>query len=410
MFSVVNVTPLTDQPETSTVPVLIEVRNAKWRRLKLGPGLEGETGQGTVYGAGEWEHSNLFGRLWHFKQTARVGATGLVGHGAEGATSAGSRLTVAPTFDLSSVLTIPHALGPGWELGLSGRVQMGVEPGYRYFSPELAPGLVWRPKTRQGREGLSVGVSYHARYFDYFDFTVDLQDIEDSPLGLDLTDPYVLSMVTQMVVWDGRDDRLAPGKGWFASLAMSEAGGPFFGSFDFLRSQAEVRTYRALPTILRWRPRLVIAGRLGVGIVSAYGQGPSASVPYSERLYLGGGTTVRGWGANRLGPSVAVTNTSTDEVELLPAGGPVSAMGNVELRKELVGGFGIAGFTDVGRVWPAVSDVSLEGLQWSVGGGPRYATVVGPIRGDVGFRLGPAAPDLPSLPRWTLHFGLSEAF
>lgn len=410
VFSVVDVTAITDHPETSTVPVLIEVRSSKWRRLKLGPGLEAETGQGTIYGAGEWEHSNLFGRLWHFKQTARVGATGLVPRGAEGEALSLDQLTVAPTFDLSSTLAIPHALGPGWELDLSGRVQMGVEPGYRYFSPELAPGLVWRPKTRRGREDLSLALSYHARYFDYFDFSVDIQDIEDSPLGLDLTDPYVLSMLTQMVVWDGRDDRFAPGKGWFASLALSEAGGPLFGSFDFVRSEAEVRAYHALPTIVRWKPRLVIAGRLGAGIISAYGQGPSASVPYSERLYLGGGTSVRGWGANRLGPSVAVTHTSTGEVELLPAGGLLSAFGNFELRKELVSGIGIAAFTDVGRVWPAVSDFSLVGLQWSVGGGLRYATVIGPIRGDIGVRLGPDAPDLPQFPRWTLHFGLSEAF
>lgn len=410
VFSVVDVTPITDHPETSTVPVLIEVRSAKWRRLKLGPGLEGETGQATAYGAGEWEHSNLFGRLWHFKQTARAGATALVPRGVEGEAFSLDRLVVAPTFDLSSVLSIPHAIGPAWEVDLSGRVQMGVEPGYRYFSPELAPGLVWRPRVRRGREDLSLTLSYHARYFDYFDFSVDIQDIEDSPLGLDLTDPYVLSMLTQGVVWDGRDDRFAPGRGWFASLAVSEAGGPLQGSFDFVRSEAEVRAYRALPVILRWKPRLVVAGRLGAGIISTYGQGPSASVPYSERLYLGGGTSVRGWVANRLGPSVAVTNTATGEVELLPAGGLLSAFGNFELRKELVGGIGLAAFTDVGRVWPEVSGFRLAGLQWSLGGGLRYATVIGPIRADVGARLGPHAPELPRYPRWTVHFGLSEAF
>lgn len=415
VFSVVDVTPITEDPESATVPVRTEVRNSKWRRLKLGPGLEAETGQGTIYGAGEWEHSNLFGKLWHFTQTARVGATGLLAAGLPDSGSGSgtfslTHLTVAPTIDLSSTLGVPHTPGPGWELGFTGRLQVGVEPGYRYVSPEFSPGVAWHPKVRQGREDLILSLSYQARYFDYYAFTVDIQDIEDSPLGLDLTDPYVLSMLSQSVVWDGRDDRLAPGKGWFASFALTEAGGPLFGDFRFVRSQAEVRAYLSIPTIIRWKPRLIIAGRLGSGIIGPYGQGPARSVPYSERLYLGGGTSVRGWGANRLGPSVAVTNSSTGEVELLPAGGLLSALGNLELRKELYAGIGLAAFTDVGRVWPAVSGFSFDGLQWSVGGGLRYATIIGPIRADIGVRLGPEAPALPELPRWTLHFGLSEAF
>ena len=410
VFSVVNVTPSMANPDSGVVPVKIDVRSTKWRRIKLGPGVEVETGKGTVYGAAEWEHHNLFHRLWHFKQGARVGLAAVAAQDAHTRALSASQLTVAPIADLTTALSVPHAIGASWSVDADARVQLGIEPGYQFFSPELAPGLTWRPRTRFGRDALSLGLAYRLRYFDYFNFTVDIQDIVDSPLGLDLTDPYLLSALTQHLIVEQRDDPMSPTRGWFASLALSEAGGPVFGSFNFLRSQAEVRAYRSLPTLNGWKPRLVVASRLGGGIIVPYGTGPASSVPYAERLYLGGGTTVRGWGANRLGPSVEVTNSSTWATEVLPAGGLFSTFGNFELRKSLAYGFGLAAFTDVGRVWPTAADFSVDSLQWSTGGGLRYATVIGPVRADFGWRLGPQDPAFPDSPRWAIHFGLSEAF
>ena len=55
------------------------------------------------------------------------------------------------------------------------------------------------------------------------------------------------------------------------------------------------------------------------------------------------------------------------------------------------------------------SDATLGGIQCSVGGGLRYATVIGPIRGDIGVRLG-NDPEFVDQPRWTIHLGLAEAF
>jgi outer membrane protein assembly factor BamA len=264
--------------------------------------------------------------------------------------------------------------------------------------------------TGQARGDLTLGLGYRIRYFDYFDFTVNIQDIIDSPLGLDLTDPYVLSMLYQRLTWDDRNNKLSPSRGWYGSIALAEAGGPVSGNFNFIRTQTEIRGYRSLRSISRWNPKFVVAARIGGGIITPYGTGEKENVPYAERLYLGGGTTVRGWGANRLGPSVATTDADTGATVLVPAGGLFDTFGNLELRQPVGLGFGVAAFTDVGRVWPTVSDFSFGGLQWSVGGGIRYATVIGPIRGDVGVRLGPDTPDLPRLPRWALHFGLSEAF
>jgi outer membrane translocation and assembly module TamA len=158
-----------------------------------------------------------------------------------------------------------------------------------------------------------------------------------------------------------------------------------------------------------FNPRLVVAGRVGGGWIVPYGSGPEASVPYRERLYLGGANTVRGWGEKRLGPSVTYTDTETKETTEQPAGGLLSVYGNLELRKSLFGNFGLTLFTDVGRVWDSPSNFNFSGLQWSVGGGPRYKSAIGTVHVDVGVRLGEDAI-FASQPRVAWHFGLSEAF
>ena len=315
-----------------------------------------------------------------------------------------SKVTVAPIADVASALTVPQVFGKRWSLSVDARVQVGVEPGYRFFSPELAPGMTWKRS-----KALSVVLGYRIRYFDYFDFTIDVADIIDSPLGLDLTDPYLLSTLEQRVTLDLRDDPISPKRGFYGAFSLAEAGGPVLGNFNFIRASGEVRGYRSAPRIRGWSPRLVVAARLGAGGIAPYGAPDKASVPYAERLYLGGGTTVRGWGANRLGPSTVTTDRATGAESIVPAGGLFDAMGNLELRKVVVGNPSLAAFTDVGRVWATLADASLASAQWSVGGGLRYATAIGPVRVDAGVRLGDD-PAFAIQPRWALHFGLSEAF
>lgn len=410
VFSSVNVTPTLEDPASATVPVVIEVKSGKWRRVKAGVGVEAETGKGTVYGTVEWEDDNLDHRLWTFKQTAKPGVAGVVAQDTAYQSFSLSQVSVGPIVDLTSVLTIPRALGPTIAFDANGRVQLGMEAGYRYFSPELEPALTWRPLRRRGRDVFTLRVGHELRYFDYFDFSVDIQDITDSPLGLDLTDPYLLSVLNERLTWDTRDNLLSPTRGIYGTLLLGEAGGPLLGNFDYVRTEAEVRAYRAVPPVGRWDPRLIIAGRVGTGIIAPYGPEEKASVPYAERLYLGGGTSVRGWIANRLGPQVSTTGVSSGEDVLVPAGGLFDLFGNFELRKVVAGPVSVAAFTDAGRVWAEVGDARFQGIQWSVGGGLRYRTGIGPLRGDVAFRVSPDDPELPPTPDWTVHFGLAEAF
>jgi outer membrane protein assembly factor BamA len=124
VFSLVNVLPGSQAPSSAfkegdaspadagsaVVPVGIVLRKSKWRRIKVGPGFEVESGKGTLYGALEWEHANLFERLWRFKQTARAGAAGVVAQDVSSNSFSFSQLTMAPVADLESALSVPAPL------------------------------------------------------------------------------------------------------------------------------------------------------------------------------------------------------------------------------------------------------------------------------------------------------------
>lgn len=93
---------------------------------------------------------------------------------------------------------------------------------------------------------------------------------------------------------------------------------------------------------------------------------------------------------------------------------------SLELRMRLVGDLGIAIFNDWGMAWKNPGDVSGRlPPQPSVGAGLRYATPIGPIRLDFGWRIPlgeiPKTPRHETYrfreqPRWAIHFALTEAF
>jgi outer membrane protein assembly factor BamA len=225
-------------------------------------------------------------------------------------------------------------------------------------------------------------------------------------------------MLEQQVTYDDRKDQLEPTRGGRWTLALAEAGGPLGGTASFVRAKGDVAGYRSIPRIGAFDPGLfVLAGRVGGGWILPYGRGAESQVPALDRLYTGGSTTVRGWGANRLGPLsgddscvASGTEIRPDEAEeTIPVGGNLLLFGNAEVRLGWLYDVSGALFVDAGRVWATPSEFSFDGVQWSVGGGLRYKSAIGPIRADLAFRLGDP-PEFAAEPRWTVHFGLSEAF
>jgi outer membrane translocation and assembly module TamA len=127
-------------------------------------------------------------------------------------------------------------------------------------------------------------------------------------------------------------------------------------------------------------------------------------VPFAKRYFLGGATSIRGWGRYEIGPLVGG----------LPIGGDSMLAFSEEIRVAVRGNLGAVLFLDAGNVWAESLGFDLRDLRYAVGPGLRYQTPVGPIRFDVGYQLNPT-PDLivngnPNGRRYRLHFSIGQAF
>ncbi|MGQ0764560.1 MAG: BamA/OMP85 family outer membrane protein [Gemmatimonadota bacterium] len=213
-----------------------------------------------------------------------------------------------------------------------------------------------------------------------------------------------------------------PTRSWGGQVELRHASKPIGSDplIGFTRASLDLQWY----TDIGDGAILVLRARGGTVLGSRFSFTERASfVPPQERLYAGGANTVRGYGANELGPIVYIIqrydtvpgpgNTAffrADPANTLhtrrspdqPTGGDNIAVTNAELRlrspiyPELVQ---YALFVDAGEVWNRSTTGGLSGfesLKITPGAGLRVFTPIGPIRVDLA--LGPR--DLPSGPAY----------
>jgi outer membrane protein insertion porin family len=213
-----------------------------------------------------------------------------------------------------------------------------------------------------------------------------------------------------------RDDPLRPVGGTLRTVQLEVAGGPLGGDNSFVKLVAGMHAYHRTPLggVLAWR--------VSAGAVRPYAGSRDRGadgVPYQERFFAGGVSTVRGYLERSLGPQItdpAVLDSLqlASDVPLAnkPArGGNYLLLTNVEWRfpMPLLSQWRVSGvaFIDGGNVWEKARDIRLRGFRWrsyprdpaddsatklwdyrySLGGGLRIDTPVGPVRLDVGFPL-----------------------
>ena len=127
------------------------------------------------------------------------------------------------------------------------------------------------------------------------------------------------------------------------------------------------------------------------------------SVPFSKKYFLGGATSIRGWGRYEVSPLISG----------VPIGGDSMLAFSAELRAMLHGNFGGVLFFDGGNVWADPWAFKLNDLKYSIGPGLQYQTPIDPIRFDVGYQLNPIdglRTDGNSSRRWRIHFSIGQAF
>jgi outer membrane protein insertion porin family len=191
-----------------------------------------------------------------------------------------------------------------------------------------------------------------------FNITVPIDEVDRQFQSSTFSGPS-LSLVN-----DTRDDALDPHRGHLVGadvdLSAKVLGGDSFGK-EFLQGAV----YRRLSS----RLVLALSGRLG--LAWTFGASEPARLPLPDRFFAGGDYSLRGF--------------KIDSVD--PEGGNALLLGSAELRVDANRRFSFAAFSDIGNVYPVVSNISLGDLRYTAGVGVRYRTAVGPLRVDWGFKL-----------------------
>ena len=168
-----------------------------------------------------------------------------------------------------------------------------------------------------------------------------------------------------------------PSKGNNASLFAEVSGGPLGADLDLYEVGLDLGHYEPL-----WLKH-VFRISANYKVVEAYGD--TEEVPLSERLFVGGPRTLRGFKYREVGPKVARRDGTSTTYK--PAGGSSRVMGTAEYIIPLVPMVRFAAFYDVGNVWRDSYVLELDDLASSAGVGIRLDFPQFPIRLDWGWPM-----------------------
>lgn len=366
-----------------SVPMVVTVSEGRPTRLQLGAGYGSEDGpRGSV----RWEHLNFLGDARRFSTDAKY-STRLRGAGVE---------LVEPYF-LRPTVALSALAGAWWT----------DEPTYTSRSRGGRFGLTWRRASERGVDlepidhVLRVGFESESLRFTIDPATLaDLTQFEQLiALGLDPTTGTGTGRLAALYLELERtavDHPVDPHGGHAVSLRLKHAAPWLGGLYRYDEAVAEGRLYIGIGQ------RNVWATRARVGAIFA---DPSAAVPISERYFLGGSTTLRGWGRFQVAPLTE---------DGLPVGGRGMLDMSTEWRMTLRGSLGAALFVDAGNVWSAAEGLGAGRIRVDAGPGLRWMSPVGIVRADLGIQLtrieGLKVGGRPETRFWRLHFSIGHPF
>ncbi len=187
-----------------------------------------------------------------------------------------------------------------------------------------------------------------------------------------------------------RDNPLLPRRGYHATagaeVALPELGG------DAYYARAWVTASYHLPL---WNGGFAHVG-VTHGVAAPLGGDPT-ELPFNRRFFPGGENTVRGYREGGASP----LNELGQQI-----GAESSLIGNVELEQLITGSISVVGFVDGAGVTPDIARYPFDEVLWSVGGGLRWRTVIGPVRLEYGYNLNRRPFD----PSGTLQLSLGYPF
>jgi outer membrane protein assembly complex protein YaeT len=383
LFQFVTITPRLPEDRAPQVPVVVTVAEGKHRRLQLAAGYGSEE---KVRGRINWRHVNFGGgaRTGEVEAKASSLEQGLRGSFVE-----------------------PYLWQRGLSLRLSGSTWWADEPVYEYRSSGGRIGLIKEfSRAGLGAERGVRNVVSATLIQEYEDYTIAPTVLADPSfrdeliaLGLDPETGRGTGTVTAIELDFERNTSsqpLDPRQGYVVDGHVEKAGQWLRGTFEYTEFSGEVRGYVPLGS------RFVWANRARAGTLA----GPSSAlIPFYKRYFVGGSSSIRGWGRYQVSP-------------LTPAGQPIGGRTMMEVSTEAR--FGIRGklggvlFVDGGNVWAGSWEAQLNKLHWAVGPGIRYDTPIGPLRIDLGVQLNPldglVLEGNPEKRKWRVHFSIGQAF
>ena len=276
-------------------------------------------------------------------------------------------------------LTDPWFLGSDLSADLSVRYDRRRLPSYT--QEDLGAGVFW---TREWNPQHATTFGYQFRRSRALDIRVFDSAVEEALNNLNVSSVQVSQLM------DTRDNFFLPTRGWFNQLTLELGDGALGSELDFIRSSLRTSTY------VRLTDSTILASAFRTGVIVTTSD--SETVPFQERFFNGGQTTVRSFRFNELGPSDA-------NGEQL--GGEAFLTANLELRQEVGSRVQVAGFVDLGNVTGRHEDYfEFQDIEWAIGAGLRYLLPIGPVRLDLGWNPAPSSGD----PDFVLHLSVGMAF
>ena len=191
----------------------------------------------------------------------------------------------------------------------------------------------FRERLRHSNDSLDLDqVGYSPQAKAYYEMTKQTLDQK----GL-------ISAVSGNISYDSIDNPFKPHRGWrsYFEAEMSGVGGNYvFGKLSYLNS-----IY--FPIWSRGTLKL----RADFKYLHPFGKTDKAGVPYSERFFLGGDTSMRGYKPFMVGPQVKLLNDEGKFVDTsTPLGGLASALVSLEYNQNIFKMLDVFGFFDAGTV------------------------------------------------------------
>jgi outer membrane protein insertion porin family len=234
-----------------------------------------------------------------------------------------------------------------------------------------------------GGPGLTVPLRYGRVNFRYAIEKVTLDDLQagdfvyhDDPTRAyrftDENDDYLNAPFRVTWMYDTRNRAFVPTRGTRGSI-FAEVNGPLTGGDnEIVKVGTDFRHWFPL-----WAGH-VLSLHARAESVESYGD--TETVPIGDRLFLGGGRTVRGFRYRDIGTKVLPAEGA--EGRYHPVGGLTMAMASAEYTIPVFKVLRLAAFYDVGGVWSESFDADLDRLASSAGLGIRFDFPGFPIRID----------------------------